>query len=176
MSQPVNILGVDPGKKCGIAEINNGKLLYYDTVDGDNVFLARDMLIDIDTLVIEDQYFRIGKLKGIKTLLYRRFIWQVMAKYARVAISKVPPSTWQSYYKIKRGDKDTIQRVAASLVLQHGDSECKQKMREDKGLPPQDAADAICIAYWYFETLNKNTCESPIGNKDLCIPNTAKKT
>lgn len=131
------ILAIDPGKRAGWAAYTQGEYQGSDVVDGDSATAAASLLEywAPDTLVLEDQFFRPGRLKGIKTLLRRRYIWEVLAEHMGIdAVEIVEASKWQSHYRIKPGDKQAIQRLAHAIV--------------GNEVEP-DEADAILMANWW---------------------------
>jgi len=132
------ILAIDPGKKAGWAAYTQGEYQGSATIDGDSVKAVSSM-IDYwqpDTLVLEDQFFRPGRLQGIKTLLRRRFIWEVLAEHLGVeSIEIVEASKWQAHFRVRPGDKLAIQKLARTLT--------------GNEVEP-DEADAILIGEWFI--------------------------
>jgi len=132
------ILAIDPGKKAGWAAYTQGEYQGSATIDGDSVKAVSSM-IDYwqpDTLVLEDQFFRPRQLKGIKTLLRRRFIWEVLAEHLGVeSIEIVEASKWQAHFRVRPGDKLAIQKLARTLT--------------GNEVEP-DEADAILIGEWFI--------------------------
>ena len=134
-------LAVDPGERAGWAVHLGSELGPSGVVDGSSLtgsLSILDRYQTLDALVIEDQYFpRNRGAKGLKTLFYRRYLWQIPAEWVGMQIVVVHPSTWQSYFKIRRGDKLGIRPLAESLAC--------------RDIEP-DEADAVLMAYWYAAT------------------------
>lgn len=142
-------LSVDPGERSGWATWINDGVDTCGIVDGANLN-AVSRIIErysaLGTMVIEDQFISthltsMGRRKprnpeGIKTLLYRRHLWEIPAEQNGMKVVTVNPSTWQAYYRIPRGDKDAIVKVAQLLTGRGHD---------------YDEADAVLMAYWYAQ-------------------------
>ena len=144
------ILAVDPGKRAGYAafEPERAHLKQSGIVNGDSVREARfilDLFTWLDVLVVEDQFIPTGRdqrgrprvmnQKGLKTLMLRRHIWEVLAMERGIPVESVNPKIWQAYFKIKAGDKGGICKVASVLV--------GKDVVEDEG-------DAILIGMWFI--------------------------
>jgi len=136
----VIVLGIDPGDPAGWAEYIGGEYDSSGTIAGDDPRTVRDLIVAMgpDVLVVEDQFFRPGALKGIKTLLYRRYIWQIAAELESIRVEVVHPLTWQAFLKIKRG------KNAPKPVEQYGPLASALIGRDVYG----DEAAAVCMAYW----------------------------
>lgn len=119
------IIGIDPGKRCGYSvfdalreeEIKSG------TMNGDDPKAALALMEEHqpDVVVVEDQFFKPGKLNGMKTLLYRRHVWEVLAKLKGIPFYEINNRTWQSYWKVKAGDKEGIIRIATQVTSKQSD-------------------------------------------------------
>jgi hypothetical protein len=149
-------LAADPGRRAGWAAMfehrAGGRTIRRGTqsgvINGSNlVEVSRivERYAHLGTLVIEDQIY--GKVTNKKTgeknnmpwpalctLLRYRHYWEVVAEQHEMKVVPVKPQTWQSHFKIKRGDKDAIVRVARALTCRDVD---------------YDEADAVLEAYWY---------------------------
>lgn len=142
------ILAVDPGGRAGYAafEPERAYLRQSGFVNGDSVKEARFILelFKPTVLVIEDQYIPTGvdkkgrpkvlNQKGLKMLMRRRYIWEVIAMELGIRIEDVNPRIWQSYFKLKIGDKEGMCKVASVLVGKE---------------VVQDEADAVLIGQWW---------------------------
>ena len=133
-------LAIDPGKRSGWCLIWNDKPTS-GVVNGDDLpavwgvleQAARLAATDGITVVIEDQYHARIRGNGLTTLFRRRFAWEILARWLDLPVKIVHPMTWQSYFKIRKGDKQAIVQVARAL--------CGYDVE-------QDEADAVCMAYW----------------------------
>jgi len=145
----VILLAIDPGGRAGYAvfESERAYLRQSGFVNGDSVEEAR-FILDLskpDTLVIEDQFIptgidkktgkkRVLNPKGLKTLMLRRYIWEVFALERKIRVESVNPRTWQHYYGLKIGDKDGMVKLASALT--------------NKDVV-HDEADAVLIGQWW---------------------------
>lgn len=143
------ILAIDPGGRAGYAAYERARAYLRQSgfVNGDSVKEAI-FILDLfkpKVLIIEDQYIPTGvdkkgrpkvlNQKGLKTLMLRRYIWEVLAKYRDIRVESVNPRTWQSYYGLKKGDKDGMINLASALT------------NKQVG---HDEADAILIGQWFI--------------------------
>ena len=116
----MNCLAVDPGKRAGWAVRFEDRIARSGVVCGDDVIYIQKMIKtyrSLKTLVIEDQYFPRGRNpKGLKTLFYRRHIWEVLARADEMDVVPIHPATWQSFFKLRPGDKDAAREIAGTLV------------------------------------------------------------
>lgn len=149
------ILAIDPGGRAGYAafEEERAYLRQSGFVNGDSVKEARFILelFKPSRLVIEDQFIpvdqggksddpfrkrkrRVMNQKGLKTLLLRRHIWEVLAMDLGIKVDSVNPRTWQKYFNLKAGDKEGICKLAG--VLTGKDT-------------VEDESDAILIGQWW---------------------------
>ncbi len=134
-------LAIDPGRRSGWCLLWNNKPTS-GVVNGDDLpavwavleEAARLALTDGITVIIEDQYHARIRGNGLTTLFRRRFAWEILARWLDLPVKVVNPMTWQSYYRIKRGDKQGVCQVARAL--------CGYDVE-------QDEADAVCMAYWW---------------------------
>lgn len=143
------ILAVDPGGRAGYAAYERARAYLRQSgfVNGDSVKEARFILelFKPKTLIIEGQYIptgvdkkgrsRVLNQKGLKTLMLRRYIWEVIAMELGIDVEDVNPRTWQAYFKIKIGDKDGMINLASALT------------GKEAG---HDEADAILIGQWWI--------------------------
>lgn len=142
-------LAVDPGKRAGYAAFEQARLKQSGIVNGDSVKEVRFILelFKPDVLIIEGQFIPMGRdkrgkpkvlnQKGLKTLMLRRHIWEVLAMDRNIRVESVNPQTWQAYFKLKAGDKEGICKVASVLV--------GKEVVEDEG-------DALLIGWWWIYT------------------------
>lgn len=134
------ILAIDPGEHAGWAILDDyGNNLSSGVVAGDNVHACHHVLKTHmpDKIVIEDQFTGKASAKGLKTLIRRAAIWDVLAAIEGIdVLPYAHPSTWQAYFKIRgKGParKLAINNMAASII----------------GKPTQpDESDAILIGIW----------------------------
>jgi len=140
-------LAIDPGKRAGWALYYEGCIKRSGVVNGDETEKILNVLKKysfVKTLVIEDQFIattithkgqrKPRNPKGIKTLLYRRYLWEILAKLRGMEIVVVNPATWQAYYMLKRGDKEGIKKLARIFRGQEVED---------------DEADAVLVAQWW---------------------------
>ncbi len=134
------ILGIDPGDPAGWAKYVGGEYDHSGITGGDDPSMARVLIqaVGPDILVIEDQFFRPGALKGIKTLLYRRYIWQIAAELEGIRVVVVEPSKWQGFFRLRKG------KNSPKPVEQYGPLASALIGQEVSG----DEAAAVCMAYW----------------------------
>ena len=136
------ILAVDPGKRAGWACLTDDGLEASGVVDGDDVRMIDEIFTchAPDVLVVEDQYFRPRKLKGMKTLFRRRFTWEIIGRLRNIEVEEIAATAWQGHFRIRRGDKVGVGQMARALA----GKECAA-----------DEADAVCMAYWYQMTMTR---------------------
>jgi len=151
-----NVIAVDPGKESGwcVFDADKKVILDFGLVNNDDIVLVCGILriYKTDTLIIEDQY-TVGriKLKAYKTLLRRRYIWEIVETVLciqRFAISKiipVNPRSWKSFYKILSKDKEYSIQVANDILSNWRNNTNRKEIRDS------NVADAICLANYYFE-------------------------
>jgi hypothetical protein len=142
-------LAVDPGKRAGYAAFADKRMEQSSVIDGDSVkeigFILG--LFEPDILIVEDQYIPVGhdrrgkarvmNQKGLKTLMRRRYIWEVLAEERGIRVESVNPQTWQAYFKLKAGDKAGMVKLASVLI--------------EKDVVV-DEADAVLIGWWFVHT------------------------
>lgn len=134
------MLAVDPGAKAGWSFWEGDRMHSSAACRGDDVHEVNWV---IDTyrpglLVIEDQYPGTDAAwKGIKTLIRRRCMWEVMAMHAGALVVEVTPATWQAWARVTPGAKDQYITIATGLV------------DVDRGTLGPDEAVALLIGYWW---------------------------
>lgn len=133
------ILAIDPGEHAGWALFDEyGNHLSSGIVAGDNVHACHHVIKTHcpDSIVIEDQYNGKASAKGLKTLIRRATIWEVLATVEGIDVRPyVHPKTWQSYFKLRGGanHKDAINNMAKSII--------GKTVQNDEG-------DAVLIGIW----------------------------
>ena len=140
------ILAIDPGEHAGWAVTDNyGNHLTSGIVAGDNVHACHHIIKSHmpDKIVIEDQFPGKASAKGLKTLIRRATIWEVLAAVDGIEVLPyVNPSTWQAYHKIKGkgvARKNAIIKWASMII--------------GKSTQP-DESDAILIGIWQVAQLS----------------------
>jgi len=134
------ILAIDPGDPAGWAKFIGGEYDGSGTINGDSPSVARDLLIALgpDVLVLEDQHPGKSGWKSLRTLMRRRFIWEVVAELEGVEVHPMDPSTWQGFYRLKKG------KHAPKMVEQYSPLASALIGREVWG----DEAAAILMGMW----------------------------
>lgn len=137
------ILGIDPGDPAGWAKYVDGEYERSGLVHDVNPFTARDIIRAMapDILVVEDQHPGKCGWKSMRTLMRRRFIWEVVAELEGIRVEVVHPATWQAFFRLRKGKNappmvEQYSALAAALI---GVDVC-----EVYG----DRAAGTMIAYW----------------------------
>jgi Holliday junction resolvasome RuvABC endonuclease subunit len=141
------ILGIDPGERTGFClfDADKKEIIESGVIDG-NDLVRINQLVDShmpDVIIVEDQFLGSKKNKNgenryfIHTYAKLKFYtmtWERIAKYKNIHFEKpVNPSTWQAYWKLKKGDKEGMCNLVNKLVGKEAE---------------QDEADAFLIACW----------------------------
>lgn len=133
------ILAVDPGKAAGFALFDKRLLVESGALAGDDVFVIWDLVKRTapDGIVVEDQF--IGKNpKTAKVIVLRRGHWETIAALRNIPTATVPPTTWQGWAKVKRGDKPAYYRFACAIT--------------GRQLTSEDEAAAVLIGLCYVSS------------------------
>lgn len=151
------VVGIDPGKKCGLVRFELNALVLVMTVKDPGIREAIELLElhgKDAVMVLEEQFTPRGKPgskesrvnpKSLKTLFRRRFTWQLAAQYLDLPCVVVYPATWQAAMlrgipkdpNAKTG-KDTKRRSVLSAMSLWPEREWTE-----------DTADAVNMARWY---------------------------
>lgn len=124
------ILGIDPGKKTGydFYDTTRDRDLASGVMDGDDFVEIARVLREHrpDAIVVEAQF--LGRKKNAKgetryfanafgKLRFYLYAWKVTAEKLKIKFEKpINPSTWQSHWKIKKGDKDGMVKLATMIT------------------------------------------------------------
>ena len=157
-------IGIDPGKKGGIALITNGKLNLLEPMPSspegvlnfflDNKLTPKSCLVDIE-YIIEDVHSM--PTDGVASpFTFGRHIgtWDMFFAILKVTPTRVRPQVWQEHFNMKKEKEESRYQYKKRLV----DKANKIARTEDKGKFNLDNADAYLIARWAYEpktTTNK---------------------
>jgi hypothetical protein len=118
-------VGVDPGKKCGVAILLHGSPVFVRTIRGDLTAHVAGVLALVESLqaghgpaalVVEAQFVTMARgkdgksksnPKALATLYKRRHVWEVLCDVYRIMYEVVYPATWQTVLaEVPRLDDD----------------------------------------------------------------------
>jgi Holliday junction resolvasome RuvABC endonuclease subunit len=117
----MKILGIDPGKRQGWAAHDN-EIVGSGVMDGRD-FVEVKRLLDVyqpDVIICEDSFIKYRK--GAAGLSFYRHAWETIVLQEQQLNGRkiefaepVNPSTWQAYFRIKKGDKRAMVVLATKL-------------------------------------------------------------
>lgn len=152
------VVGVDPGKLCGVAILKGRSLAVAATIRGDRLsqivaIVQQAKKLGANVLAIELQHGmrpKSGKVnyKSLGTLFKRRHAWEVIAELYGLRTVGVWPSTWQTQLKAaarldENGNKRTTKQRSVEVArFMFG----KDAIKDDA------QADAALIAKWYVNS------------------------
>lgn len=133
--QARSVLAVDPGALAGWCHLYDGVITSHGLAHGDNPHAVYNLIHDLkpDLLVVEDQFIQFRN-ESIKTLIGLRYLWEWMSKLHGAKVAAVAPVTWQSWAKVRPGNKPAIDRLASSIA--------------GRVCQPNES-DAVLIASWW---------------------------
>jgi len=154
------VVGVDPGKQCGVAVLLKGRLRNTTPIRGDRLSAISGVVASVARLaeehggvvvVVEDQFGKAhgGKLnlKALATLFRRRHEWEILCEVYGIPTSRVYPASWQTQLKgaPKRYPDGSKRSTKARALLV-----CGMIWPAHEGWT-DDTADAALIARWYWQ-------------------------
>lgn len=133
------LLFADPGGKAGYSLYEGRDLVESGTVAGDDVHQIWDVFKRTvpDGLGIEAQYIGVNP-KTAMVIVRRRAYWETVALLLGLKVAEVSASTWQSWARVKSGDKDAYYRLACAITKRQ--------------LASQDEAAAVLIGMCYVSS------------------------
>lgn len=155
MFRPPLILAVDPGAKCGVAVLLNGRPVFVQTVRGDllrEVTAVVQMVARLQeqhgmaVVVVELQFASRGKKqnpKSMATLYKRRHVWEILAEIYGLVVEGVYPATWKTVLgEIETWDDDGKKRDTKAKARVYADRRFPGKAKDN------EQGDALSMAHW----------------------------
>lgn len=148
------VVGVDPGKMCGVAFLKGRRLMTAMTIRGDRLdqivaAVQQAKKLGAAVIVIELQHGQRPKggkvnYKSLATLFKRRHAWEVIAELYGLRCEGVWPSTWQTQLKsAARLDEDGNKRTTKERSIEVA------RFYYGETIKDAEQSDAALIARWY---------------------------
>jgi len=156
-------IGIDPGKKGGIALITNGKLNLLEPMPStpeevlnfflDNKLTPKSCLIDIEYIIEDVHSMPTDGVASAFTFGRHIGTWDMFFAVLKVKPIRVRPQVWQGHFDMKKTKEESRYQYKKRLVEKAN----KIARTEDKGKFNLDNADAYLIARWMYESETTNS-------------------